>query len=178
MKYMAARKYNQRRAFTFIEVLVTATAAVILIVGLSAMLFYGQRGYNTMYRRINSEVVRSANEARRIFDAIVRKSTVERCDILSPDDIYGEIYLYQYYDEEPPEPESFTVFRNLLADQGPADSSARISNKLEELSRKSGLPIATTPSEVPTGISDTNFYLCWNGSGALSFDGGHGQRGP
>ena len=99
---MAARKYNSRRAFTLIEVLVTAMAAVIVIVGLSAMLFYGQRGYNTMYRRIHSEVVRNAYEARRVFDAVVRKSTVERCDILSVDEIYGDIYLYQYYDETAP----------------------------------------------------------------------------
>jgi len=81
---------------------VAAVAAVILIVGVSAMLFYGQRGYNTMYRRVNSEVVRNAYEARRVFDAVVRKSTVERCDILSPDEIYGEIYLYYYYDETAP----------------------------------------------------------------------------
>jgi len=103
VKHMAIRKYNHRSAFTLIEVLVTAMAAVILIVGLSAMLFYGQRGYNTMYRRINSEVVRNGYEARRVFDAIVRKSTVERCDILSPDEIYGEIYLYYYYDETAPD---------------------------------------------------------------------------
>ncbi len=73
-----------------------------MIVGISAMLFYGQRGYNTMYRRVHSEVVRNAYEARRVFDAVVRKSTVERCHILSPDEIYGEIYLYQYYDETAP----------------------------------------------------------------------------
>ena len=71
---MAALKYNRRRAFTLIEVLVTAIAAVILIVGISAMLFFAQRGYNTMYRRVHSEVVRSAYEARRVFDAVVRKS--------------------------------------------------------------------------------------------------------
>ena len=78
---MAARKYNNRRAFTLVEVLVAALAAVILIVGISAMLFYGQRGYNTMYRRVNSEVVRNAYEARMVFDAVVRKSTSDRCDI-------------------------------------------------------------------------------------------------
>jgi len=103
VKNMAARKYNYRGAFTLVEVLVTALAAVILILGISAMLFYGQRGYNTLYRRINSEVVRNAYEARRLFDAIVRKSTVERCDILSPDEINGEIFLYYYYDETAPE---------------------------------------------------------------------------
>ena len=73
---MATRSYNHRRAFTLVEVLVSAIAAVILIVGVSAMLFYGQRGYNTMYRRVHSEVVRNAYEARRVFAAIVRKSTV------------------------------------------------------------------------------------------------------
>ena len=100
---MAARNYKHGRAFTLIEVLVTAMAAVILIVGLSAMLFYGQRGYNTMYRRINSEVVRSAYEARRVFDAIARKSTVDRCDILlDGNGIPSTIYLYYYYDETAP----------------------------------------------------------------------------
>lgn len=100
---MAARKYNSKRAFTLIEVLVTAMAAVILIVGLSAMLFYGQRGYNTMYRRINSEIVRNAYEARRVFDAVVRKSTVERCDIRSIVGTNDKIYLYYYYDEIQPD---------------------------------------------------------------------------
>jgi hypothetical protein len=99
---MAVRNYNHRKAFTLVEVLVTALAALILIIGISAMLFYGQRGYNTMYRRVNSEVVRNGYEARRVFDAIVRKSTMERCDILSPDVIHGEIYLYYYYDETAP----------------------------------------------------------------------------
>ncbi len=69
MKYMAAQNYNLRKAFTLVEVLVSAIAAVILVVGISAMLFYGQRGYNTMYRRVHSEVVRNAYEARKVFDA-------------------------------------------------------------------------------------------------------------
>jgi len=120
VKYMAARNYNHRRAFTLVEVLVTALAAVILIIGISAMLFYGQRGYNTMYRRINSEVVRNAYEARRVFDAIVRKSTVERCDILSPDEIYGEIFLYHYYDQTQPDapaPEPIDRYRYMFPAQ-------------------------------------------------------------
>lgn len=117
---MAARRYNHKRAFTLVEVLVTAVAAVILIVGLSAMLFYGQRGYNTMYRRVNSEVVRNAYEARRVFDAVVRKSTVERCDILSPDEIYGEIFFYYYYDETQPDapaPEPIDRYRYMYPAQ-------------------------------------------------------------
>lgn len=97
-----------------------ALAAVILIVGISAMLFYGQRGYNTMYRRVTSEVVRNAYEARRVFDAIVRKSTVERCDIRSVVGINDEIYLYYYYDETQPDapaPEPIERYRYMFPAQ-------------------------------------------------------------
>ena len=117
MKYMAARKYNHRRAFTLVEVLVTAIAAVILIVGLSAMLFYGQRGYNTMYRRVNSEVVRNAYEARRVFDAIVRKSTIERYDPAAPepDEPYIGNQLCVYYYTNPGDPDPTNILPDRYA---------------------------------------------------------------
>jgi hypothetical protein len=99
---MADLKHNSRRAFTLVEVLVSAMAAVILIVGLSAMLFYGQRGYNTMYRRVHSEIVRNAYEARKVFDAVVRKSTIERYDPAPPDllepNIGNQLCVYYYSD--------------------------------------------------------------------------------
>jgi len=147
---MATRKYNSRRAFTLVEVLVTAMAAVILIVGISAMLFYGQRGYNTMYRRIHSEVVRNAYETRRVFDAVVRKSTVERCDILSPDEIYGEIYLYYYYDETQPDAIDIPVDRNRYMFPAHPNRFARfyvtdtdVSDKLELYVERGQIPLGT-----------------------------------
>jgi type II secretory pathway pseudopilin PulG len=148
---VATRNFNCRRAFTLVEVLVAAMAAIILIVGVSAMLFYGQRGYNTMYRRVNSEVVRNAYEARRVFDAVVRKSTVERCDILSPDDIYGEIFLYYYYDEAQPDapaPEPIDRYRYIYPAQ--PDSFARFYVIDTDASDK--LELYVEHGKIPPGI--------------------------
>lgn len=161
---MAVRKYNHRRAFTLVEVLVTAMAAIILIVGISAMLFFAQRLYNTMYRRINSEVVRSAYEARRVFDAIVRKSTVERCDVLSPDDVYGEIFLYYYYDETQPEapaPEPVDRYKYMFPVQ--PDKFARFyvtdtdaSKQLELYIERGQIPLGTDLFSLdPTSLRNT-----------------------
>ncbi len=125
----------------------TAMAAVILIVGISAMLFYGQRGYNTMFRRLigywdddinhyNISVVRNAYEARKVFDAIVRKSTIERYDPAPPDP-EGEPYignqLCVYYYTNPADPlptnnfpDRYAYFHldgtNLILEQGGDDT--------------------------------------------------------
>jgi hypothetical protein len=130
---MAALKHNSRRAFTLVEVLVTALAALILIIGISAMLFYGQRGYNTMYRRVNSEVVRNAYEARSVFDAVVRKSTVERYDPAPPDPMEPYIgnQLCVYYYSDPTillRPDRYAWFHlegtDLILEQGPVNFAA------------------------------------------------------
>jgi type II secretory pathway pseudopilin PulG len=148
---VATRKFNCKKAFTLVEVLVAAMAAVILIVGISAMLFFAQRGYNTMYRRVNSEVVRNAYEARRVFDAIVRKSTVERCDI-GPDDIYGEIFLYYYYDETQPDapaPEPIDRYRYMYSPQ--PDSFARFYVTDTDASDK--LELYVEHGKIPPGMA-------------------------
>ncbi len=143
---MAALKNKNRRAFTLVEVLVTALAAVVLVVGISAMLFYGQRGYNTMYRRLigywdgdnsryNISVVRNAYEARKVFDAVVRKSILERYDPLPPNpeidpSIGNQLCVYYYYDPANPDPinnfpDRYAYFHlvgtDLILEQGPVD---------------------------------------------------------
>jgi len=135
---MAALKHNSRRAFTLVEVLVTALAALILIIGISAMLFYGQRGYNTMYRRVHSEVVRNAYEARSVFDAVVRKSIWRRYDPAPPapvDEPYigNQLCVYYYTDPADPAPtnnlpDRYAYFHlegtNLILEQGPVNFAA------------------------------------------------------
>jgi len=146
---MTALKYNSRRAFTLVEVLVAAIAAVILILGISAMLFFGHRGYNTMFRRLigywdddtshyNISVVRNAYEARKVFDAIVRKSTMERYDPLPPDPenepyIGNQLCVYYYTDPADPlpsnnYPDRYAYFHldgtDLILEQGPVNFAA------------------------------------------------------
>ena len=93
---MIMRKYKVKRAFTLIELMVTIVAAIVLIIGISAMIAQGHRGYNRLYKRVTSEVVRNAYEARVVFDAIVRKSSIKRCDFSN-----GNNTVYLYYFSNP-----------------------------------------------------------------------------
>ncbi|MFC1604104.1 type II secretion system protein [Planctomycetota bacterium] len=150
---MADLKHNSRRAFTLVEVLVSAIAAVILIVGISAMLFYGQRGYNTMYRRVHSEIVRNAYEARKVFDAVVRKSTIERYDPAPPDPsepyIGNQLCVYYYSDPGNPAvtnnvPDRYAWFHlegtDLIMEQGPVSYASLPPQDL-------GVPSLPTPDK-------------------------------
>ena len=146
---MAVLRYNNRRAFTLVEVLVAAIAAVILILGISAMLFFGHRGYNTMFRRLigywdddishyNISVVRNAYEARKVFDAVVRKSIIRRYDPAPPDpesspSIGNQLCVYYYTDPADPLPtnnfpDRYAYFHldgtNLILEQGPVNFAA------------------------------------------------------
>ncbi len=85
-----------RKGLTLIELMVTTLAAVVLIVGVSAMLYHGHIGYNRLFRRVNSEVVRNAYETRRTFDRIVRRSSIRRCDLVD-----GNNTIYVYYFADP-----------------------------------------------------------------------------
>lgn len=78
---MILQRYKFRKAVTLIELMVTVLAVVVLTVGISGMLAAGHKNYNTMFERVNSDVVRNGYEARRIFDRIVRKSIIEYVEI-------------------------------------------------------------------------------------------------
>jgi len=81
---------------TLIELMVTILAALVLIVGISSMLYHGHMGYRRLFRRVNNEVVRNAYEARRTFDRIVRRSSIRRCDLAD-----GNNTAYVYYFANP-----------------------------------------------------------------------------
>jgi hypothetical protein len=68
-------------------------AAAILILATLLILFHGHMGFRKLYGRINSEVVRNGYEARRLFDAVARKSSIRRLDF---SDGNNEAYIYYY----------------------------------------------------------------------------------
>lgn len=100
---MIIHKYKARTAFTLVELMVTVLAAIVLIIGVSAILAQGHLGYRRLFNRVNSEVVRNAYEARMTFDRIVRKSSAERCDPRSADYEFlsEENQVYVYYFSNP-----------------------------------------------------------------------------
>jgi hypothetical protein len=138
---MTIRKDNNRKAFTLVELMMTVMAALIVILGSGAILINGHIGYNRLFRRVNSEVVRNANEARMTFDSIVRQSTVKRCDLISA----NELYVYYYSDPA-----------NLAIVEPDRYAKFRLSGT-ELLLNRGNIPSGTTldtlvPSTLPAGL--------------------------
>jgi hypothetical protein len=93
---MPVKNNKFRAGVTLIELVVTIIAAIILIIGVTGILAGGHKNYATMYARTTSQVIRNGYEARRIFDRIVRQSTIRRCDLVA-----GGTGLYVYYYSDP-----------------------------------------------------------------------------
>ncbi len=90
------------KGFSLLELMVGVAAAMVLILGIGGMMAHSQQGFTRMYRRAHSNVVEDAYSARRVFDRVVRKSTMRRCDLISD----SEIYVYYYSDTpDTPDPE-------------------------------------------------------------------------
>lgn len=94
------QKYNIRKAFTLVELIVTAVAAIVVILGVVGIIANGHKGYRRLWNRENRGVVPDAYVARRTFDRIVRKSIIDRYDP-SADLIDGSNVLYVYYFSDP-----------------------------------------------------------------------------
>jgi len=120
---MKIQHKNYRSGMTLIELLITVTAAMILILGISGILAAGHRQYNTMFKRINSEVVRNGYEARSIFDRIVRKASFRDCVLSNERDDWEGTYdkLTVYYYSDPNDPNIIEPDRYATFSKGPAD---------------------------------------------------------
>jgi len=129
---MVVRKSKFRRALTLIELMVTTLAALVLIVGISSLLFHGHMGYRRLFNRVNSEVVRNAYEARLTFDRIVRSADTGHAHI-SPNELWVYYYTAPSVDElisliRPNRYAHFIVEAEELAlYQGDLDASADLS---------------------------------------------------
>jgi len=90
---MMNRKNKFRKGLTLIELMMATLAAVILILGSAAVLVHGHLGYHRLFKRVNSDVVRNAYEARLTFDRIVRSSDAGHAHIIG----VNELWVYYYY---------------------------------------------------------------------------------
>ena len=96
---MTNKNHKNRSGMTLIELMITVLAVVILIVGISGILAAGHENYNVMLKRVNSEVVRNAYEARRTFDRIARKASIKLCEFDdSRNGSYDRMWLYYFSD--------------------------------------------------------------------------------
>jgi type II secretory pathway pseudopilin PulG len=96
---MVGKRNKFRSGFTLIELIITVVAAIILLLGITGILASGIKNFKTMYERVTSDVIRNAYEARSIFDLIVRKSSIKRCDLSNPrNNAYDQVIVYYYSD--------------------------------------------------------------------------------
>ncbi len=92
---MLKNKSAVRQAFTLIELMVATVLASIVTLGISIILADSQRGWQTMYNRIYSDVITDGHSARRAFDNVLRKASGERYSL---DTAGGWIEVYYYAD--------------------------------------------------------------------------------
>ncbi len=86
-------KKRRSNGFTIIELMVGAVLAIVVIFGIGMVLSDSHRGWNAMYNRIYSDVVTDSHVARRMFDAVIRKSSSQGF-LLDEDGQWVKIYYY------------------------------------------------------------------------------------
>jgi Tfp pilus assembly protein PilV len=69
---------KKRAGFTLIELMITATTMVIILLGIGVALVDSQRGYHKMYDRVHGAVASDSHSAKLLFDKVIRKSSRKR----------------------------------------------------------------------------------------------------
>ncbi len=87
-----AVKMAKANGFTIIELIVTAVAASIVVLSVGLLLVDSQRGWSTIYDRINSDV--DGYIARKTFDLVIRKAS-RNSTLLAVDGSWIEVYYYE-----------------------------------------------------------------------------------
>ena len=72
---MSKKNTQNRSGLTAIELMVAVVFLSLAILGIGMVLADSHKGWNRMYNRVYSDVVRDGHIARRVFDSIVRKSS-------------------------------------------------------------------------------------------------------
>ncbi|MHC4738991.1 MAG: hypothetical protein ACYS9Y_08825 [Planctomycetota bacterium] len=90
---MVKKNLISQRGFTIIELVIAMSVAIIPILAIGIILSDSQRGWNSMYERVYSDVVTDSYVARKTFDTITRKATWERIT-LAEDGSWIEVYCY------------------------------------------------------------------------------------
>jgi type II secretory pathway pseudopilin PulG len=91
---MKSKALKNRYGFTLIELIQALAMSAIVILAIGVLLYDSQRGWNTMYERVYGDVTTEAYAARKAFDAICRKSSVNRYTLGGSNE-FLEVYYYQ-----------------------------------------------------------------------------------
>jgi type II secretory pathway pseudopilin PulG len=90
---MTGREPRVLRGFTVVELMITTVIMVIVGLAIGVVIVDGQRSWNVMYDRINSDVAMDGYAARKKFDVVMRRASRSQ-SILAGDGSWIEVYSY------------------------------------------------------------------------------------
>lgn len=82
-----------RKGFTLVELMITTVIMLIVGLAIGVVIVDGQTGWNTMYDRLNSDVVTDGYVARKKFDNVMRNASRQQT-LLAADGSWIEVYYY------------------------------------------------------------------------------------
>ena len=72
---MIRKRPRARKGFTLVELMITTLIMIIVGLAIGVVIVDGQTGWNTMYNRLNSDVVTDGYVARKKFDVVIRSAS-------------------------------------------------------------------------------------------------------
>ena len=90
---MIKKRPRARKGFTLVELMITTVIMLIVGLAIGVVIVDGQTGWNTMYERMNSDVVTDGYVARKKFDVVMRSASRGQSKVAG-DGSWIEVYSY------------------------------------------------------------------------------------
>jgi prepilin-type N-terminal cleavage/methylation domain-containing protein len=82
-----------RKGFTLVELMITTVIMLVVGLAIGVVIVDGQTGWNTMYARLNSDVVTDGYIAKKKFDVVMRGASRAQ-SLVASDGSWIEVYYY------------------------------------------------------------------------------------
>ncbi len=90
---MINKRPKAPRGFTLVELMITMVIMTVVGLAIGVVIVDGQTGWNTMYDRMNSDVVTDGYVARKKFDVVMRSASRGQ-SLMDADGAWVEVYSY------------------------------------------------------------------------------------
>jgi len=90
---MNKKRPTARKGFTLVELMITTVIMIVVGLAIGVVIVDGQTGWNTMYDRMNSDVVTDGYVVRKKFDVVMRSASRGQ-SLVASDGSWIEVYSY------------------------------------------------------------------------------------
>jgi prepilin-type N-terminal cleavage/methylation domain-containing protein len=123
-------KIKHKKGFTLVELMVSISISLIVVLGIGVMMIDTHRGWRLMYNRVHGDVPADVQAAMAAFDSIVRKSSASKGNIGTASSSATLYYYQNSSDYSVEEPDAYAKFyfdgTKLKVDYGLIDSSGNL----------------------------------------------------